>query len=186
VLSVIGLVGLVTIGVSSYMILYNGELYEWARRAGLLRVFRARAEEAVEAGGPRSGHVIVVGMNALGRRAIAALLQRGARVLAVDTDPAKLAALPCETLLGNMGHLPVLEEAGVRGARLVLSALQIEDANRLLAWRCRALGVPVAIHAFDQAVVRDLEDMGVDYVINTKSEALRVLAAQLAHAGVLD
>lgn len=184
-LSVIGVVGLVTIAGSAYMILYNHQLYAWAQRLGVLRLLRAKSHVEDEESVEREGHVVVVGVNALSRRIIDALVERNVQVLAIDTDPRKLVSMPCDTMIGNVDHLAVFNGAGLRRAKLVVSTLQIEDANRLLAFRCRANGVPVAIHAFDQAVVRDLEDLGVDYLIETKSEAVRLIAAELRQAGVL-
>ena len=185
ILSTIGIVGLVTMGVSAYMILYNGPLYDRVKQWGMLRMFRSAPEQAAPMARELSGHVVVVGVNALGRRIVNALVARGADVLAVDSSPARLAGLPCNTMIGNVDHVAVLHEAGVVRARLVVSTLQIEDVNRLLAYRCRAAGVPVAIHAFDQTVVRDLEELGVDYLIASKNEGVRVIASELARAGVL-
>jgi Kef-type K+ transport system membrane component KefB len=186
ILSVITVVGLITIAVSSYMILYNHQLYEWSRRVGLLRVFRARAGSEADADGPGgaaheppTGHVIVVGMNQLGRRVVEALADQGETVLAVDTDPRKLADLPAHTLLGNVEYPAVLEDAGLREAKLLVSALQIENTNNLLAFRARDAGVPTAIHAFDQSVLFSLERVGVDYVIRSKSSGIRRIAERL-------
>jgi Kef-type K+ transport system membrane component KefB len=44
ILSLIAVVGLITIGVSSYMILYNHGLYRVSRRLGILRIFRAKQD----------------------------------------------------------------------------------------------------------------------------------------------
>jgi Kef-type K+ transport system membrane component KefB len=192
ILSVITVVGLITIAVSSYMILYNHQLYEWCRRVGLLRPFRARPDsEAVggEPGGatgePPTGHVIVVGMNQLGRRVVEALAAQGESVLAVDTDPRKLAGLPCPTLLGNVEYPAVLDDAGLAAAKLLVSALQIENTNNLLAFRARDAGVPTAIHAFDQSVLYSLERVGVDHVIRSKSSGIRRIAERLRDMEVL-
>jgi Trk K+ transport system NAD-binding subunit len=169
------------------MILYNHQIYRWFRQRGLLRVFRAGdgQEQEEERVVERRGHVAIVGVNALGRRIIDALMERGERVLAIDTDRRKLLDVRCETMIGNVDHLAVFNEAGLRQAKLVVSTLQIEDVNRLLAYRCRTCGVPVAIHGFDQAVMRELEDLGVDYIIETKGEAVRLIAAELQKAGAL-
>lgn len=186
ILSMIGVVGLVTIGASAYMILYNHVLFRWINGWGLLRYFGAEeSEEEDRAQEEHSGHIIVVGVNALGRRIVDALLERGEDVLVIDTDPTKLATLPCPTMIGNIDHLSVFNEAGVRHAALVISTLQIEDVNRLLAYRCGTVGVPIAIHAFDQAVVRDLEDLDVDYLIQSKNEGVRVMAGRLAELGLV-
>jgi Kef-type K+ transport system membrane component KefB len=185
VLSLIGVVGIVTIAASSYLVLNADALLEVVKRRGLLRPFRATDVDDVPAE-ERSGHVVVIGINALGRRIVQGLAERGEQVLAIDSDPAKLAHVRAHTLVGNVDHLSVVEEARIARAKLVISALRIEDTNRLLAYRCRTLGVPAAIHAFDQAVVRDLEAIGTEYLIASKNEGVRGIAALLAAAGVLD
>jgi Kef-type K+ transport system membrane component KefB len=48
ILALITVIGLITIAVSSYMILYNEGLYEWVRRRGLLRPFRAAQDDDEE------------------------------------------------------------------------------------------------------------------------------------------
>ncbi|HSL84231.1 MAG TPA: cation:proton antiporter [Thermoanaerobaculia bacterium] len=188
VLAVIAVVGFVTIAASAFMILYNHQLYGWTRRLGLLRPFRARPEsfeEAVEVRGGPSGHVIVVGMNDLGRRLVAELCRRGVPAVAVDTDPAKLAGLPCPGLLGDSEHSSVLEEAGLDRARLLVSTLKIEDTNNFLAYRCRRAGVPAAIHQFDASVRRDLQRLGVAFPMSSKAAGLRRILAELEHEGIL-
>jgi Kef-type K+ transport system membrane component KefB len=168
IVSLITVIGLITIAVSSYMILYSEGLYQMVRRWGLLRPFRAATSDHEQIAPPLSNHIIVIGMNAMGRRLAVQLHEQGETVLAVDTDAYKLRELPCQSLLGNMDYPSVVEEARLAQAKLVISALQIENSNNLLAYRCRAAGVPVAIHAFDKSVTPDLERMGVDYLINPK------------------
>jgi Kef-type K+ transport system membrane component KefB len=167
ILSLIGIVGLVTIAVSAYMILYADPLYEYGRRWGLLKMFRARkgddAQEPERAS--LSGHVIIVGMNSLGRRLARELTERKEIVLAVDSDPRKLADLPCLTLLGNAEHGSVLNEAGLGQARLLVSALHIEETNNLLTHRARSLGIPVSVHAFETAHVPELQALGATHLL---------------------
>ena len=182
ILSVIAIVGVVTMAASSYMIMHNRTLYEWSRRFGLLRMFRARSEDDGTAGAGETvlrGHVIVVGMNPLGARVARELHERGETVLAVDSDPGKLEGVPWRTKVGNVDYLAMVEELNLAEAKLVVSALQIEDSNRLLAWRCRRLGVPVAIHAFDTSVILGLKQMETDYLIHPRLEGRRRLAAEL-------
>ncbi|MFW6060211.1 MAG: cation:proton antiporter [Phycisphaeraceae bacterium] len=187
ILSLIALVGLVTIVASVYMILYSQWLYGIVRRWGLLRMFGARPEEpAAEEHGPGlRGHVIVVGMNALGQRLARALHERGETVLAIDTDPAKLAPLPCRTMLGNVDYQAVLDDAALSRARLAVTALQIEDTNRLFVYRCRELGVPVAAHGFDRSVLADLRALHPAFMIDSKAAADARLEARLREVGVL-
>jgi Kef-type K+ transport system membrane component KefB len=187
ILSLITVVGLITIGISSYMILYNHGLYAWTRQVGLLRPFRARpgGDEEPHEDEALRGHVIVVGMNHMGRRIAEELTRRGETVLAIDTDPRKLDGLPARTLLGNAEYPSVLEEAGLQDARLLVSALQIEATNNLLAYRARDAGVPVSIHAFDQSVLPGLERLGADHLIRSKNIGIRRIADRLREMGVL-
>ncbi|MEX0744125.1 MAG: cation:proton antiporter [Phycisphaeraceae bacterium] len=185
-LSIVMLVGRVTIASSSYMILYNHPLYAGCRRLGLLRMFNAKQQEDEDDEQRMRDHIIVVGMNPLGQRIATALHQRGEKVLAIDTDASKLAGLPCATMVGNVDYLSVLEEAGLPEAKLGVTALQIEDTNSLFAYRCKLFNIPCAVHAFDRSVVDDLERIGVDYLMDAKGESARSLDEQLHDAGVLN
>lgn len=190
ILSLVAVVGLVTIAVSAYMILYNHQLYRFFRDRGLLRFLGTEEEGPRERGeGPSEGealrdHVIVVGMNSLGIRIVEGLQEEGVETLAVDTDPAKLRAVPGRTLMGNAEDLALLEEAGIRNARLLVSALQIEDANNLLAYRCRTLGIPCSVHAFDRAVVPDLREIGATHLMESKTAGTRRLTEALGAEGI--
>jgi Kef-type K+ transport system membrane component KefB len=188
VLSLIGLVGLVTISGSVYLILYNHQLYAILHQRGWLRIFGGASEDegAGEDEAPElKGHVIVVGMNALGRRIVRQLTEMGETVVAVDTDEGKMADLEVHTVVGNADNAAVLEAANLEGARLLVSALQIEDVNRVVAFRARAAEVPVSIHAFDQEVVDELEEIGTEHLIRSKDAGTRRLAQMLRGGGVL-
>ena len=189
ILSITALVGVVTIAISAYMILYNHQLYEWVCRTGIMdwKIFNPKASQGdteVKSTGIE-GHVIVVGMNTLGRSLVHRLSERGEVVLAIDSDPIKLADLPGISLIGNTDYLSVLEEAGLAKAKLLVSALQIEDANDLLAYRCRAFGVPCAINVIDMSVVDDLLDLNVEYLIIPKVDGVKEQVVRLREMGML-
>ena len=188
ILSLIAVVGLITIVASVYMILYNARLYDWLRARGVLRIFAARTEDeadvADDGGATLSGHVIVVGMNPLGRLLVERLHQRGEHVLAIDTDHRKLAGLPCQTMMGDVDYLSVLHDAQLARAKLAIAALKIEDVNRLFVYRCRRLGVPVAVHVFDRSVRRGAEELGPRYLIDSKVAADRRIELLLSELGV--
>lgn len=161
-----GMVGLVTIAVSSYLILNADALYRVCEKSGVLRFLGGKQKTRTEAEDSRGGHCIVVGMNAMGRAIATALAARGQAVLAVDTDPRKLEGLGAvETFIGSVEYESVVEEIGLRRARLVVSALQIEDVNHLLAYRCKTFRVRCAIHAFDLSMVDDLLDLETAYLL---------------------
>ena len=184
ILSLIGVIGLVTISGSVYMIIYNHQLYRALRRWGWLKMFRAHTgpDENDEETDPKN-HVIVVGMNALGTRIVKDLVAAGEPVVAIDSDPRKLEGLPCPTIAGSTEHVSVLEEANLAEAKLLVSALQIEEANNLLTFRGREAGVPTSIHAFDRLVVDELREIGANHLIQSKSAGTRRLATEFMALG---
>lgn len=180
ILSVVGVVGVVTIAISAYMILYNHELYAVLRRARLLSIFGARTDEHDERPRPRLGdHVIVVGMNDLGRRVASLLHEKGETVLAIDTDSRKMSGLACQTLVGDVDYASTLEDAGLYGARLAISALRIENVNKLFVFRCRRAGVPVAVYAFDRPMREQLHEVGATYLVEARQASGNRLLAEL-------
>jgi hypothetical protein len=70
-------------------------------------------------------------------------------------------------------------------ARLVVSALQIEDVNALLAYRCSRLGVPVSIHAFDPSLAHELLEIGADHLMISKHDGIRQMAEAFRRLGVI-
>jgi hypothetical protein len=186
ILSITALVGLVTITVSAYMILYNAPLYRFVAKTGLLRLFgRPAVDEAPANPAKPGGHFIVVGLNSLGREIVRLLRARGERVLAIDTDPHKLAGLDCETLLGDAGNPAVLDEAGLSSARLLVSALTIEETNDLLAYRCREAAVPCAVNVMDLSATENLLAMDVGFMLVPKVDGVAAQNAELRQLGVL-
>ncbi|HSR43186.1 MAG TPA: cation:proton antiporter, partial [Longimicrobiales bacterium] len=181
----VGLVGLLTISASTVLVPLGPALLGGLERTGLLRLLPGSdAGEAPPEPALRE-HVVIVGMNTLGRMLVERFAARGERVLAVDTDGAKLRGLAVATLAGDISATSVQEDAGLAQARLVVSALQIEDANSLLAFRCRALGVPVSIHAFDPSLVEELLELGADHLMVSKQDGIGDMEEGLRALGVL-
>ncbi|MEX1256316.1 MAG: cation:proton antiporter [Gemmatimonadota bacterium] len=188
-IAVVGAVGLLTMGVSSLSIAGGDRVVNALSRKGLVPLLTGGRHGSVEPDSAEQvglrDHVIVVGMNTLGRRLVELLTERGERVLAVDTDLEKLRDLPAATFLGNAEYLSVLEEAGIHEAKLVVSALHIEDVNRLLAYRAARFGIPAVIHALDQAAERDMEGLGVAHFMNSRESGVTRIIEELRRVGVL-
>lgn len=186
ILSITALVGLVTITVSAYMILYNEPLYRLVKITGVLSLFgRPAVEEEPRESARLTGHFIVVGVNSLGRELVKLLRARGESVLAIDTDPRKLSGLDCKTLLGDAGDPKVLTEAGLSSARMLVSALTIEETNDLLAYRCREAGIPCAVNVMDLSATENLLAMDVCFMLVPKVDGVSAQDAELRKQGVL-
>ena len=181
-----GLVGLITIAVSAYLVQYSESIYQFVHHYRLLTLFQAKQEPDNETMKTCKGHIVVIGMNTLGREIVKLLTQRNERVLAIDTDPEKLIGLaPADTIIGNIEYQSVIEEIDLRDAKLVVSALQIEDTNQLIAYRCRSLKVPCVIHAFDVLVVDDLIDLDTEYLLTPTVDGILELRKLMKEEGVL-
>lgn len=129
--------------------------------------------------GKRFGHVVVVGMNTLGRALVEGLTRRSVEVVAVDTDPEKLRDVSAETVVGDVSLRDIMADLDIDSAKLLVSALRIEDTNRLLVYRCVERETPVAVHAFDPLHREELRSLGADYVIDSKREGVRQITGRL-------
>ena len=176
----IALVGLVTIGLSAAVVPHGPALFELV--AGMLPAGGTGQPPAR----PRlDRHVVVVGMNTLGRTLVHRLAEREERVVAVDTDPTKLEGLPAHTVFGNADDPAVLSQAEVEHARLVVAATQIEDVTALIVYRCYRMGVPVSAHAFDPILMDELLEIGADHLMVPKLDGIRLVERELHRLGVM-
>jgi Kef-type K+ transport system membrane component KefB len=185
-LAIVGATGLVSFGVSSWLFNQRPLLFRLSQSAGLLRPFTGVPEAFADVA-PRqlSGHVIVIGMNTLGREIVQRLHQLGETVLAIDTDGTKLESLPCETMLGSVEYLSLLLEAGLPRAKLVVSALMVEEENDLLAFRCSYFGVPSSIHAIDVSVIDNLLKANTTYLMLPKVDGIKWQTRELKKLGFI-
>ena len=141
------------------------------------------AEEPAPA--PLEGHVVVIGMNTLGRMLVHRLAERGDTVVAIDSDPTKLDGLPAHTVFGNADSRAVLSRAGIERARLVVATPQIEDVNALIAYRCQRAGVPVSVQAFDPALMDEMLEIGAAHLMMPKLDGIRLVEQELHRLGVI-
>jgi Kef-type K+ transport system membrane component KefB len=186
ILSVIGVVGVVTIAASAYLILYNHQLYAVLKRTRVLRILRGQPANNGEDEAPRlTDHVLVVGMNDLGRRVAILLHDRGEQVVAIDTDARKMAGLPCQVLVGDVDYTSTLDEAGLAEARMAICALRSESVNRLLVFRCRMLSVPIAVYAPDRSMRDQLQAIGATHLVDARHHSAQRLKADLGTLGVV-
>ncbi len=187
VVSLIGLVGVISISVSSCFIVHNHGYFRWMQKVGLLRILRApQTEEETASPVALRGHIIVIGANSLGRRIVEHLTAHDETVLALDTDPTKLRALPCRTMMGDAQNVDFLEVAGLPRDLLLVSCIGIEDVNNLLAYRCRTMKIPCAIHAIDLSMVDSLLEMDPTYLMLPKVDGIKLQNRRLKEMGFIE
>ena len=183
------LVGLVTITVSTYMILYSQTLYE--RLAPWLGVFERRKpfrELAVEAGSAAdttAPEVVVFGLGRYGSRLLQRLREDGVAAIGVDFDPEAVRHLQKSGLPAHFGDgedPEFLESLPLARARWVVTTFPQPDSNRALLHGLRSLGFGGAIAAAvrDAAHGRELAAAGVQLVLNPFDDAADHAARRLA------
>ena len=194
ILSITALVGMVTMAASAYLILYNHPLHRFFERSGILKwwIFRLplrrkRVGRVVcnDNGQPMKDHIIVVGMNSVGRKIVHELHAQGEAVLAVDYDYGKLEDLPVRVLMGNVEYLALLDEAWLERAKLLVSCIKNVNANELLAYRCQLAKVPCSVHLLTLSELDRLRELGVDHAMLPKEEGTRLTMQQLRSMGIL-
>ncbi|MEO1752291.1 cation:proton antiporter family protein [Thiofaba sp. EF100] len=168
------LVGIVTIALSTYMILYSHPLYE--RLQPWLGVFERRlpyreARVEQQASQEQEPQVIVFGLGRYGSRLLHQLHGRGLRVLGVDFDPEAVDAMRVRRLAARYGDAEdpaFLESLPLAHATWVITTLPEWQVNRGLLHALEAAGYRGSI----AGVVRDerheqaMRQAGVERIIN--------------------
>lgn len=175
VLSIVTLVGLVTITLSTYMILYSGPLYVACERflGAFERAVVHREAAADDRAVPEAAYdVLLFGLGRFGTELARALRQRGLRTVGVDFDPEMLRQWHQEGLAGMYGDaadpdFPASLPLG--SARWVVIAIP---------------GVPVSLTHQDvrQVLITGLRDAGFRGQIAVRADTA-VDAARLRQAG---
>jgi Kef-type K+ transport system membrane component KefB len=187
------LVGLVTIMISTYMILFSQPLYE--RLAPLLGVFERKRpfrELAVEREGRAAGQpdIVVCGLGRYGSRLMRQLRAAGIEVLGVDFDPEIIRDLRRQRLpvrFGDGEDAGFLESLPLADARWVVTTFPQWASNRAFLHALGEAGFKGRI----AGVVRDdvhgeaLGAAGVERVLNPFNDAAdfaaRTFAAEIAY-----
>jgi Kef-type K+ transport system membrane component KefB len=183
-LGLVTLVGLVTITLSTYMILYSQPLYArlkpWLGRFERRVPFRELAVEKSEAG-PAEADVIVFGMGRYGKHLAQRLARLETSVLGVDFDPETVAhcrqrGIPIR--FGDAEDPTFPETLPLAGTRWVVSTLPQLDVNLGLLDALRRHGYRgrVAMTAHAPADILRLEHAGVDRVLQPFDDAAEFAA----------
>jgi len=144
-MGLITLVGVVTILVSTYMILYSGALYELL--SPWIKVFeRDNPYREAQCNNcfiiPKVDFVIM-GLGNYGRELAEDLLERGRQIIGVDFDPQALefcSNMGIPALYGDMGDLETHDSLPLENTLWVVSTIRNPDLNLLLLKHMRAKG----------------------------------------------
>lgn len=167
------LVGLITITLSTYMILYSHPLYRIL--APLLGVFeRRRPYREIADENPASEEmqpeVLVIGLGRYGLRLARRLRDEGLQVIGVDCDPdvvRRLSETGLSVRFGDGHDAAFLDSLPMDGLRWVISTLPDLDSNRVLLYALaeRRFAGEIAVVARDDAQGAQLWQIGAPVIL---------------------
>lgn len=193
-LGITTLVGLITITVSTYMILYSQPLYE--RLGPWLRWFERRIPYREQVSRSQEGHgfeVIVFGQGRYGCRLTQQLRQAGVRVLGVDFDPGAVHRLQGHGLpvvFGDAEDADFIATLPLAQARWVVIALPDWPSTQTLLHGLALADYRGRIAAASRDPVHreSLQAAGVDHILNpfddAADHAAQYLCTQVRPEGV--
>jgi Kef-type K+ transport system membrane component KefB len=180
VLGLITLVGLITIGLSTYLILYSHPLYN--RMGRWLKIFERKIpqrEMNVEAGrAVPAVDVILFGLGRYGNHIARHLRERGLKILGVDFNPATVADWQKQGLQSLYGDAEDPEYPGtlpLNQAQWVVSTIPQLDVNLALLDALRHYGYSgqkaVTVHSSSDAEI--LRESGADLILSPFADAAK-------------
>ena len=140
--------------------------------------------------------VIIVGAGEVGFHLAERLSQENQDVVVVETDPERAERaselLDVMTVVGNGASIPVLEDSGVKDARLLLAVTSQDEVNLISCLAASRLGVEYTIARisnpdyYSRGSVLSRERLGIDLMINPEREAARETYQLLQSAAATD
>ncbi|BBX18470.1 sodium:proton exchanger [Mycolicibacterium duvalii] len=173
--SLITVVGLITIGGSTYMIMYSHQLYARLER-WLVKLERKRQHAPVPDDHGDDYDVILFGLGRFGSHVAERLTDAGHRVLGVDFDPHGITAhrrSRVATAFGSAEDIDLLEALPLERAKYVISAIPVLQTNLALlqGLRTHHFGGAIALTAHTRIDADRLRATGVDIVLEPFSAA---------------
>lgn len=180
--SLITVVGLVTIGLSTYLILYSHPIYR--RLAPYLSVFERRVPRPTPETARDEIDVVVLGAGRHGAPLAVDLAAEGYRVLAVDYDPQALIRLErsgVPTMYGDGGEPELALALPISHIRCVAMTIPHRDVvlAHLHGLRHAQYEGPVAAVAHTDADAVRFAEAGIDMVLTPYADAARTGAQRI-------
>lgn len=170
ILSLVALVGLITIAGSTYMIMYADKLYFWL--SPYLRIFERKGSKIDE----HKYYVqdqydaILFGYSRVGFELLEALKKTGKKILVVDHDPETIIKLAKEgqaCRYGDANDLEMLQELNISKTKMLISTIPSFETNVLLITKAkkrnRTVITIVVSHQIEPAI--RLYKAGATYVL---------------------
>jgi Kef-type K+ transport system membrane component KefB/voltage-gated potassium channel Kch len=169
VVSIITAVGLITIVLSSYLVLYSEWLYD--RVAPMLEAVWPPAHAEKRLGRPpMKDHVVLIGCHRMGHNILHALMEQRRDFLVVDFNPdivSRLHRRGVNAIYGDITDPDIQELAALDDARVVISTVPSinESANLIARVKGSGRGVKVIVTAESEFDALTLYERKADYVV---------------------
>ncbi|WP_394692249.1 cation:proton antiporter [Hyphobacterium sp.] len=129
------------------------------------------------------GHVIIAGYGRVGRMLGELLLEENADIIAIDSNPKRVAQCRRDgirILYGDAGRVETLAKAGVEtAAQFIVTVDEPDKAERVVkAIRTRRATAPITARAMDREHADALVAAGANFVIHEAAEAALQLAGR--------
>ena len=168
ILSLVTLVGLITMAGSSYFITYNRELFQLF--SPYLDVFERKDVSSVEEEEPDDYELLLFGHDRIGYSLIQDLIDEDKEVFVVDYDPHVIEGLrqegiPC--MYGDAEDIELLIDMDLTIPRFIVSTIPEDQTNELILKQARKENPTsiVVLVAQDVEDALDMYAMGADYVL---------------------
>jgi Kef-type K+ transport system membrane component KefB len=170
ILSLVTVIGLITIAGSTYMILYANKIYPHISK--YLKIFERKGKKVDEHKYHKDGFypLILFGYNRIGYDILESFKKMKKKILIIDFDPeiiTKLAKEGFDCKYGDANDSELLDEINFSKTKMVVSTIQDLDTNLLLINKIKESNKKVIItvvsHQIDEAM--ELYDAGATYVL---------------------
>lgn len=165
-LSLMTMVGLITIAISSYIIIYDEKIYDKFEK--YLSVFERKHTKAQRS--PSGNQLLLFGYKKGGSEFVKVFKQMKKKYTVVDYDPSIIDALESSDvnyLYGDMTDIEFLLEVGITDAKLVVSVVTDHDTNKFLLKTVEHENPQCVVicHADTLFEAAELYSMGAGYVM---------------------
>ncbi|MDD5710595.1 MAG: cation:proton antiporter [Candidatus Colwellbacteria bacterium] len=133
--ALVTLVGIVTIFLSSYLIIYGNQIYRLLKPVLRIFEFRRKLVEDTPIAGEYQNHIVLIGVHRTGYSILQTLIKAGAEFVAVDFDPVLVKSLrgkKVPVIYGDIADEEIQEVIGLRKAKAVISTVPDNQDNQIV------------------------------------------------------
>ena len=167
VLSTVTLIGLITIFISSYFILYSDTLYRYARP--YLSIFE-RKDAKERALKTKEYSVVLIGGGRIGSNFVTLFKKEKSNFVVIDHDPDVIEQLIRDNVpyeYGDASDPDLLDEFKISSAELVVSTIPDFETNLIILSNAKRNGANPTVMVVSHRIINALElyKAGADYVV---------------------